>query len=48
MPPLDEGSIMYMPMTVPDVSDRRARDLLIESNRIISEIPEVEKVVGKA
>lgn len=48
MPPLDEGSIMYMPMTVPDVSDRRARDLLIESNRIISEIPEVEKVVWKA
>lgn len=48
MPPLDEGSIMYMPMTVPDVSDRRARDILIESNRIISEIPEVEKVVWKA
>jgi len=48
MPPLDEGSIMYMPMTVPDVSDRRARDLLIETNRIISEVPEVEKVVGKA
>lgn len=48
MPPLDEGSIMYMPMTLPDVSDRRARDLLIESNRIISEIPEVEKVVWKA
>jgi len=48
MPPLDEGSIMYMPMTVPDVSDRRARDLLIETNRIISEVPEVEQVVGKA
>ena len=48
MPPLDEGSIMYMPMTVPDVSDRRARDLLIETNRIISEVPEVEKVVWKA
>jgi len=48
MPPLDEGSIMYMPMTVPDVSDRRARDLLIESNRVISQIPEVEKVVWKA
>lgn len=37
-----------MPMTVPDVSDRRARDLLIETNRIISEVPEVEQVVGKA
>lgn len=48
MPPLDEWTIMYMPMTLPDVSDRRARDLLIETNRIISEIPEVEKVVWKA
>ena len=48
MPPLDEGSIMYMPMTVPDVSDKRARDILIETNRIISKIPEVEKVVWKA
>ena len=48
MPPLDEWSIMYMPMTVPDVSDRRARDLLIETNRILSEVPEVEQVVGKA
>ncbi len=48
MPPLDEWSIMYMPMTVPDVSDRRARDLLIESNRIISGFPEVENVIWKA
>lgn len=48
MPPLDEGSIMYMPMTLPDVSDRRARDLLIETNRIIAESPEVAKVIGKA
>ena len=37
-----------MPMTVPDVSDRRARDLLIETNRIISQVHEVDKVVGKA
>ncbi len=48
MPPLDEGAIMYMPMTVPDVSERKARELLIETNRIFSEIPEVETVVGKA
>jgi hypothetical protein len=32
-------------MTIPDVSERRARELLIETNRIISEVPEVEKVV---
>lgn len=47
MPPLDEGSIMYMPMTVPDVSERKARELLIETNKIFSEIPEVLEVVGK-
>jgi Cu(I)/Ag(I) efflux system membrane protein CusA/SilA len=48
MPPLNEGTLMYMPMTVPDVSERQARELLIETNKIISAMPEVEKVVGKA
>jgi Cu(I)/Ag(I) efflux system membrane protein CusA/SilA len=48
MPPLDEGAIMYMPMTVPDVSERKATELLLETNKILSAFPEVEKVVGKA
>jgi len=48
MPPLDEGSIMYMPMTVPDVSERKARELLIETNNIFKSFPEVAQVVGKA
>jgi len=48
MPPLDEGAVMYMPMTVPDVSERKATELLIETNKILSEFPEVESVVGKA
>lgn len=48
MPPLDEGSIMYMPMTVPDVSEKKVTELLIETNQILSEFPEVESVVGKA
>ncbi|HEY5713779.1 MAG TPA: CusA/CzcA family heavy metal efflux RND transporter [Candidatus Gracilibacteria bacterium] len=48
MPALDEGMIMYMPMTVPDVSERKAGELLIETNKILSQFPEVEKVVGKA
>jgi Cu(I)/Ag(I) efflux system membrane protein CusA/SilA len=48
MPPLDEGSIMYMPMTVPDVSEKKAQELLLETNQIIASIPEVEQVVGKA
>ncbi len=48
MPPLNEGSLMYMPMTVPDVTEAKARELLIETNKIFSQIPEVENVVGKA
>ena len=48
MPPLDEGAIMYMPMTVPDVSERKATELLLETNKILSAFPEVEKAVGKA
>ncbi len=48
MPPLDEGAIMYMPMTVPDVSERKAQELLIETNKIFSKFPEVAQVVGKA
>jgi len=48
MPPLDEGAIMYMPMTVPNVSERRAQELLLQTNAIIAQIPEVENVVGKS
>ncbi|MFH1670730.1 MAG: CusA/CzcA family heavy metal efflux RND transporter [Patescibacteria group bacterium] len=48
MPPLDEGSIMYMPITVPDVSEERVQELLIMTNKIISGFPEVETVVGKS
>lgn len=48
MPPLNEGSIMYMPMTVPDVSEQRALELLLMTNQILSKFPEVESVVGKS
>jgi len=48
MPPLNEGTLWYMPITLPDVSEERAQELLIASNRIIAKFPEVEKVVGKA
>lgn len=48
MPPLDEGAIMYMPMTVPNVSERKAQELLLQTNEIIGQFPEVETVVGKA
>lgn len=48
MPPLDEGAIMYMPITVPDVSEKRMIEILQTTNRIISKVPEVLQVVGKA
>ena len=48
MPPLNEGTLWYMPITVPDVSEERAQELLIATNKIIAEFPEVETVVGKA
>lgn len=48
IPPLDEWSIMYMPMSVPDVSEERALELLLETNAILWEFPEVESVVWKA
>lgn len=48
MPPLDEGSIMYMPITIPDVSEKRAQEILLQTNQILAEFPEVERVVGKA
>lgn len=48
MPPLDEGAIMYMPMTVANVSERKAQELLLQTNEILAGFPEVETVVGKA
>jgi Cu(I)/Ag(I) efflux system membrane protein CusA/SilA len=39
---------MYMPMTVPDVSETKALELLLETNEILATFPEVEEVVGKA
>ncbi|MDA1292543.1 MAG: CusA/CzcA family heavy metal efflux RND transporter [bacterium] len=48
MPPLNEGTLWYMPITVPDVSEERAQELLLATNTIISHVPEVAMVVGKA
>ncbi|MDD5469699.1 MAG: CusA/CzcA family heavy metal efflux RND transporter [Candidatus Peribacteraceae bacterium] len=48
MPPLNEGTILYMPITLPDVSEERAQEVLILTNKIIGAIPEVKTVVGKA
>jgi copper/silver efflux system protein len=47
MPELDEGSLMYMPTTDPGLSPGKARELLQQTDRIIAEHPEVERVMGK-
>jgi len=48
MPPLDEGSILFMPVTQPDVSNSEAKQLLQVQDKIIKSIPEVKNVLGKA
>ncbi|OCX52531.1 cation transporter [Mucilaginibacter sp. PPCGB 2223] len=48
MPPLDEGTILFMPVTQPDVSNAQAKQLLQIQDRIIKSVPEVADVLGKA
>ena len=48
MPPLDEGSILFMPVTLPDVSNSEVKRILQIQDKIIKSIPEVESVLGKA
>ena len=47
MPPLDEGSILDMPVTVPRVSITQAADDIRVRDRVIAGFPEVDQVVGK-
>ena len=48
MPPLHEGSILYMPTTVPGVSIGQAREILRWQDSVLASFPEVETVLGKA
>jgi Cu(I)/Ag(I) efflux system membrane protein CusA/SilA len=48
MPPLDEGSLLYMPSTMPGISIGEAQKLLQVTDRIIKSFPEVDRVLGKA
>jgi copper/silver efflux system protein len=48
MPPLDEGSLFYMPSTMPGISIGEARRLLQVTDRLIRRFPEVDQVLGKA
>lgn len=47
IPPLDEGSLMYMPTTYPGISIGKARELLQQTDKLIRTVPEVENVFGK-
>ena len=48
MPPLDEGSILFMPVTLPDVSNSEVKRILQVQDKIIKSVPEVQNVLGKA
>ncbi|MBF8270846.1 MAG: cation transporter [Gammaproteobacteria bacterium] len=47
MPPLDEGDILYMPTTYPGLSITKARELLQQTDKILTTFPEVHHVFGK-
>ncbi|POS02240.1 Cu(I)/Ag(I) efflux system membrane protein CusA/SilA [Flavobacterium croceum DSM 17960] len=48
MPPLDEGSVLFMPVTLPDVSNSEVKRILQVQDKLIKSIPEVDHVLGKA
>jgi len=47
MPTLDEGDLLYMPSAFPAVSIGKAGEILQQTDKLISTIPEVESVFGK-
>src|SRR6478609_11407977 len=48
MPPLDEQSILFMPVTLPDISNSEVKRILQVQDKIIKSVPEVDVVLGKA
>ncbi|MFA6014886.1 MAG: CusA/CzcA family heavy metal efflux RND transporter [Gallionellaceae bacterium] len=48
MPPLNEGTLLYMPASLPGMSVTKAAELLQTQDRIIKSFPEVASVYGKA
>jgi len=47
MPPLNEGDILYMPITFPNISIEEAKKQLQIQDRLLKSFPEVESVFGK-
>ncbi len=48
MPPLYEGGLLYMPMTLPGVSPAKVREILQTTNRQLMTVPEIKHVFAKA
>ncbi len=48
MPPLYEGTLLYMPITLPGASLQTAQQILAMQDKLIKQVPEVESVFGKA
>jgi copper/silver efflux system protein len=47
MPPLNEGTLLFMPTSVPGISITEAKDILQKQNALLASHPEVERVYGK-
>jgi copper/silver efflux system protein len=48
MPRVEEGTILFMPMTLPGVSVEQAARIMQHQNAVLASFPEVESVIGKA
>jgi len=48
MPRVEEGTILFMPMTLPGVSIQQAADIMMYQDSVLAAFPEVESVIGKA
>ena len=48
MPPLNEGTILYMPTTLPGISVTETQNLLQTMDKVLKDTPEVDRVFGKA
>ncbi len=47
MPSLDEGSLLYMPVALPNISITEAKRMIQVEDAVIKSLPEVEHVLGK-
>lgn len=48
MPPLDEGSLLFMPVTLPDISNSEIKRIMQVQDKLMLTVPEVQNVLGKA